>query len=159
MGNNGKCVLEDVNPYSHAANAGFSLRQGMPESFNPDGFKCICEEGFRGPRCEEIDPCSPNPCQHASQCVLTNDHKIAAYNCNCSDGWKGNHCESVNLCTPDPCRFGTHCIQTDEESYQCVKNLCTPNPCKHDGKCIVVNDEGYECACPKGWKGKNCDEQ
>ncbi|XP_057309168.1 uncharacterized protein LOC130647358 isoform X2 [Hydractinia symbiolongicarpus] len=117
---------------------------------------CTCAKGFKGERCDEIDPCYPNPCEHDSTCIA-NAH--APIKCNCSIGWKGEHCAAVDLCSPDPCRYGTHCIQTDEESYQCVKNLCAPNPCSNGGKCIVVNDEGYECACLRGWRGKNCESQ
>ncbi|XP_047144561.1 uncharacterized protein LOC100203132 isoform X2 [Hydra vulgaris] len=153
--NDGKCsdLLEDVQVTPNSLLSG----NYVPQKRASEGeIKCTCAAGFMGERCNQINPCYPNPCEHNSLCIA--DHG-ANIQCNCSLGWKGKHCEEADLCAPDPCRYGTHCQQTSAESYTCLKNLCSPNPCSNGGQCIVVNDEAFQCACPRGWRGKICSEQ
>ena len=57
-------------------------------------YKCTCEAGWAGQRCDEdIDECASNPCRNDGICT----DSIDSYSCECPARFEGEHCE-VNEC-------------------------------------------------------------
>uniref|UniRef100_A0A8C5HLG4 Neurogenic locus notch homolog protein 1 n=1 Tax=Gouania willdenowi TaxID=441366 RepID=A0A8C5HLG4_GOUWI len=81
---------------------------------------CRCQAGYTGSYCQEqVDECSPNPCQNGATCT---DY-LGGYSCECvcPPGYVGERCEGdVNECLSDPCdpRGSYNCIQLTN-SYRC----------------------------------------
>lgn len=83
------------------------------------GFKCQCPSGFTGEYCEQVTPCSPNPCQNGGVC-----HKLGSlsYVCECSPLCGGHNCST---CTK-PSTVAT--TSTSTESSTTEKTTTTPEP-------------------------------
>jgi len=64
-------------------------------------YKCICEIGFVGEKCDEKD-CSSNFCQNDGKCILTKESKKI---CQCKIGYFGSKCE-LSVCSIAPCQNG-----------------------------------------------------
>nr|AEY69046.1 EGF repeat-containing protein [Thamnodynastes strigatus] len=102
-------------------------------------FFCLCEDGFIGPTCSEIEkgPCSLNPCKNKGKCEVIHSRgdDPDEYSCLCRRGYHGKNCDY---------------------------SVCFSNPCKNEGECEVIpargdaNDE-YRCICRPGYNGKNCE--
>ena len=114
--------------------------------------------------CEDIDDCSPNPCQNGA-CV----DKIADYECQCTTGWEGKDCDTnIDDCASNSCQNNAICVdKVADYECQCVLGWegkdceiniddCSPNPCQN-GECVDKLAD-YECQCGINWIGKNCSE-
>ncbi|KAK4820738.1 hypothetical protein QYF61_004419 [Mycteria americana] len=101
---------------------------------NPITGACVCADGYRGWRCEEL--CDPGSygkgCQFKCQCHngATCDHKTGE--CHCAPGYTGVLCE-------ERCPPGSHGAQCE---LRC--------PCQNGGVCHHITGE---CSCPPGWMG------
>ena len=68
---------------------------------NGGQFVCQCPPGQLGLRCENKDPCHPNPC--VSGTCLNNGGN---YLCQCPPGFSGQRCEIRDPCHTNPCVSG-----------------------------------------------------
>lgn len=118
------CVLED--PCS--PNPCFTGFLCQPSLIVEDGYRCVCPEGWEGPKCQHsIDDCVNADCGHGT-CI---DGHLS-YQCDCTDsGFTGNHCEN----------------NIDD---------CFPQACNKRGECIDAI-KGYTCDCYGLWEGEFCD--
>ena len=52
-------------------------------------YRCICDLPYTGMNCTTLlDPCSPNKCRNAAQCIP--DVSYTAFTCRCPNGFTGN---------------------------------------------------------------------
>lgn len=131
-----------------------------------DGFRCMCDTGFRGLLCEvNIIECMENTCLNGGTCV----DKINDFECRCVAGFVGQLCQTnVDDCENRPCANGGVCFDLSNDFMcQCAPgfngkdcrtniNECEAQPCLNGASCIdLVND--YSCKCPQGYNGKNCE--
>lgn len=77
---------------------------------------------------EDIDECSPSPCQNNATC----ENLIAQYKCICDSNHTGMNCEKL----VDPCTAMA--------------------PCKNSATCLVIPEYNYTCACAEGYAGVHC---
>ncbi|KAL2083221.1 hypothetical protein ACEWY4_020994 [Coilia grayii] len=127
-----------------------------PERF-PLGFRCLCQRGFAGPRCEiNVDECRSNPCLHGFcyddppspdlaggilgmvASVLGSKRRggcrvVDGFYCLCNPGYAGVRCE--------------------QDIDDCVSNMCANN-----ATCVDLH-MGYQCVCAPGWGGDYCQEE
>ena len=97
-------------------------------------FKCQCEDGFDGQRCE-VAVCSSNYCYNNGLCSIEDDNGIKRLQCECFDGFEGQRCD-INLCDSVICENGScdagNCICDD--GYVDIENICKQtcnlNPCE-----------------------------
>lgn len=68
------------------------------------GFKCKCQDGFTGRRCDTIAvSCKTSPCKNGGSCLETD----GSYQCSCFPGYTGYNCEiQINECQSKPCLNG-----------------------------------------------------
>ncbi|KAL5112693.1 Protein jagged-1 [Taenia crassiceps] len=89
----------------------------------------ICQRGFTGQTCDQIDYCLTNNCADYATCQPLKD----GYRCICK-GHEGRVCEKgYNPCLAD--------------------SLCGPH-----GQCRAEGPE-HQCVCEAGWGGKLCDRE
>ncbi|XP_067016646.1 uncharacterized protein [Acropora muricata] len=113
---------------------------------------------------QDINECSPNPCQNGATCV----NGVASYRCNCAPGYTGGTCQTdINECSPNPCQNGATCVN-GVGSYRCNCapgytggtcqtdiNECSPNPCQNGATCVNLIGS-YRCDCAPGYLGSTC---
>lgn len=94
------------------------------------GFKCTCEPGFTGKKCQHtIDYCSSEPCQNGATCI----DQVDGFACKCRPGYVGLQCEAeIDECLSDPC-----------------------NPAGTE-RCIDM-DNKFVCMCREGYSGSFCE--
>ena len=97
-------------------------------------FKCQCEDGFDGQRCE-VAVCSSNYCYNNGLCSIEDDNGIKSLQCECFDGFEGQRCD-INLCDSVICENGScdagNCICDDGfvDIQNNCKQTCNLNPCE-----------------------------
>ena len=107
------------------------------------GFRCLCEWGWTGQRCEIcLTDCVSNPCPANAKCR-------AKYG-------GGYDCLLIN---PDRCADG---FVYDEMLGNCVSiqkeiDLCPPNYCQNEGECLKDKNNQLVCRCRPGFTGPNCE--
>lgn len=145
---------------------------------------CRCQAGYTGSYCEEqVDECSPNPCQNGATCT---DY-LGGYSCEVG-AWRGrNSPQLLPFCCPRCCHWarcpftklearvlavllqpcgngGNLSDRSSLSSSQCVAgyhgvncseeiNECLSHPCQNGGTCIDLINT-YKCSCPRGTQGK-----
>ncbi|XP_048252988.1 uncharacterized protein LOC124133870 [Haliotis rufescens] len=97
----------------------------------PGRFECICIEGIKGRRCENItNQCALKACLNGGTC----DGNETGFNCACSVELTGERCEEmVNFCASAPCNRGN----------------CTPD---------LLTETGFKCDCDFAWLGERCSQ-
>jgi hypothetical protein len=79
-----------------------------------DGHECVCDSGWTGDTCNEVDDCTPDPCHNG---VCSNG--IGGFACKCDPGWVGAVCdEQPDVCLPNPCLNNGVCSALTGD-YQC----------------------------------------
>ena len=171
---NGVCITQTCGENEQVVSVGFDPILD-PTSSNAN---CeACAAGFAStagpnPICEDINECSPDPCQNEATCSTPN---LNSYECACVAGYNGTNCETdINECIPDPCQNGALCTDgTNNHSCACVAgyegtncetdiNECSPDPCQNGAACSQTTDgttltvNAYYCACVAGYEGTNC---
>ena len=120
--NGGKC-LDRVNGFECACNGtGFKgaqctedINECSPQLISshcvnglcnnvPGGYKCQCEDGFIGPKCNMVNPCLPDAinrtlhncvhgkCSNPIVVQLTSGREVAQHECDCFEGYTGPQC-------------------------------------------------------------------
>ncbi|KAI8484625.1 hypothetical protein Bbelb_375660 [Branchiostoma belcheri] len=127
-----------------------------------EGYTCICDSGWEGTHCEQVNDCASSPCVHG-----TCTDGVASYTCSCETGWGGTNCDqNLDDCASSPCVHGT--CTDGVASYTCscengwtgnncdqATDDCASSPCVH-GTC-TDGVASYTCSCENGWEGTNCD--
>ncbi|XP_046542307.1 protein jagged-1-like [Haliotis rubra] len=115
--------IDECNEIDNTCQNGGSCRNTL------GSFECICIEGIKGKRCENItNQCAVAPCLNGGTC----GGNETAFNCACSVEWTGETCaEKVNFCDSAPCKRGN-----------CTSDLLTAT--------------GFKCNCGFGWVGERC---
>ena len=146
---NGVCVTQICAENEQVVSVGFDPNLD-PTSSNANCEPCAA--GFAStagpnPICEDINECSPDPCQERSTCSTP---FVNLYSCECVAGYEGDNCETdINECSPDPCQNGANCSTPNVNSYECAClpgyngtncalniNECSPDPCQNGATCI-----------------------
>ena len=97
-------------------------------------FKCQCNDGFGGKRCE-VAVCSSKYCNNSGLCSIKSNNDTDQLQCECNDGFEGQRCE-IDLCDSLICGNGScdagKC--TCDEGYIRKENFCKQtcdlNPCE-----------------------------
>ncbi|XP_036418993.1 protein crumbs homolog 2a [Colossoma macropomum] len=132
----------------------------------PDGFSCLCPDGFGGEDCvARITDCVDEPCLNNATCR----RQLDGFRCECVPGFRGERCEEdIDECVSQPCQNGAICKDgTNEYHCFCVPgyqgynceidiNECASRPCENNGTCINGKDR-YICECLLGYTGTNCE--
>jgi hypothetical protein len=107
-----------------------------------NGFQCICQKGYTGPRCEvEEVICRAIVCENNGICVESMG------GCVCLNGFSGPTCNISSSAI----------ITTTSPSVTAIStNPCNSEPCLHNGICLSI-PSSYACVCLKGFSGKNCE--
>ncbi|KAK2149798.1 hypothetical protein LSH36_436g04004 [Paralvinella palmiformis] len=133
-----------------------------------DGYRCNCEPGYEGFRCERnIDDCIGLTCHNRGVCI----DQLQSYRCRCYPGYTGDRCELFDGgCTTSECING-YCYEVSRtHGHRCVCrrgytgmhcemliDYCASSPCFH-GDC--VNEEGgFTCIRCPGYTGILCESQ
>ncbi|VDM76851.1 unnamed protein product [Strongylus vulgaris] len=121
-----------------------------------DGFRCVCEPGFKPPYCESpADACFNNLCMNGGQCVAKSPFN---YECVCEPGFKPPYCESpADACFNNLCMNGGQCVAKSPFNYECVcepgfkppycespADACFNNLCMNGGQCVAKSPFNYE---------------
>ncbi|PIO74504.1 EGF-like domain protein [Teladorsagia circumcincta] len=106
------------------------------ENEKKDGFRCICEPGFKPPYCEApADACFNHLCINGAQCVAKSPFN---YDCKCIPGTSGTLCEYVY----DYCEAIGNRV--------CIHGDCYEDP---------TSTRQFSCKCRFMYYGRNCDRQ
>lgn len=146
------------------------LNNGKCERIDTNGFKCLCQRGWTGKKCEaRLSKCSHIKCQNNGLCLENLDA------CLCQPGFTGERCEKqIDACESSPCEKGVCVNLANNMGYKCYclsnytglrceimlsKKYCKPNLCLNNGKCIEsALMEGFVCKCPVNYYGIFCEK-
>ncbi|KAI3363129.1 hypothetical protein L3Q82_011776 [Scortum barcoo] len=134
-----------------------------------DGFYCLCNPGYAGPRCEQdIDDCVNSLCSTNSVCKDLH----LSYECVCHSGWEGEFCQQeIDECLSQPCKNNATCTDL-LNSYECLcspgwtgvdcaedVNECDSGPCLNGAQCQESDVPGeFSCTCPPFFSGPLCNQ-
>ena len=138
----------------------------------PGSSECVCNAGYGGDNCDDIDECADNThqCWDNSEC----ENLSGSYQCNCVSGFKrpanGNEiCKDVNECEDGvggnpACAENTVCANT-VGSFECTcaagfgrcsdLDECSDGSANCDENATCQNTLGtYTCTCINGYEGE-----
>ena len=140
----------DINPCQYGGICVENLIQ-------PQGYKCLCSEGYFGPDCcFPLDACELFPCKNGGICQRG---YFGDYICDCPIGLSGINCE---IFVTDDNKFGvedTYC-PIGFVGFECQMpafppNFCISNECQNQAFCTYGFDN-YTCSCLEGFSGDLC---
>ena len=132
---------------------------------NSDGdYSCMCDSGYTGDICEDIDECSGklSKCDINSECKNT----IGSFSCTCHEGYYGNgkdcykgQCDDKICSTNEECVSATSMVCKCKEGFLKSADVCVDvneclltNNCDVNSKC-TNSAGGYICNCNDGFYG------
>nr|XP_002127912.2 fibropellin-1-like isoform X2 [Ciona intestinalis] len=130
----------------------------------------VCNKLGSSMRC--INPCKPNPCQHAGVCTVA-PTSTGFVNCQCQNGYSGTRCERsirASQCDGFNCLNGGRCKvnvvsqQPFCECYEiyvgprCELTPCDNVQCANGGTCVITSTYQPECICAGQFTGPRCTE-
>ena len=133
---------------------------------NSELFTCICDNGYKGRFCGNID-CSANNCNENGICV----DDISLPSCNCNLGFTGRECEiNIDDCSSNPCGERGQCVD-GVNSFRCNCdpgftgdhcqtniNDCAGVMCSGNGACVDgLNSFTCSCSCDLGFTRQLCE--
>lgn len=138
------------------------------QNFNFTYFRCECQTGFEGMRCEvNVNDCEGNLCENNSTCI----DKVSDYECRCKPGYEGRYCQTkIAFCNVNgnPCSNGGKCkdhfthytcdCPSGFSGLNCTTNVddCANHMCQNGGSCVDGVNK-YTCECPAEFTGKFCE--
>ncbi|XP_065063187.1 protein jagged-1b-like isoform X2 [Rhopilema esculentum] len=161
------CTRVVYGNLTHVVRTGVCGKHGTCSVLKDGGFKCTCNPGWTGLRCEtDIDNCAENNCQNGATCL----NAFASYSCLCRPGFKGKYCETnKDDCASMPCLNGGNCTDLVND-FECKCrdgwkgkfcssriSHCAGNPCNNGGHC-EDDVTTFRCQCTSNWKGRTCSE-
>ncbi|XP_071848270.1 uncharacterized protein [Apostichopus japonicus] len=166
-GYGGSTCSSETNPCAASNNP---CVYGSCQAFINGTTYCICNGGWTGDNCNEIDYCFTSPCENNGVCSNNADN---GFTCSCLDGYTGSTCSIVvnQACVSNPCQNFGSCLELSGGGYYCncipefsgptcsdATESCNSNPCENFGTCIERSDGsgGYYCNCPPEFTGETC---
>ena len=139
----------------------------------PDEFTCLCNTGFRGKGCDELD-CLRN-CSGNGECTF--DMETGAVFCTCEETFFTQACDAEchngtvdkesDSCSCHPCFSGVECDLECSNQGSCVEDICQCNvgykgdQCEREGCTLDCSGRGdcvnKLCICSTGWIGDGCE--
>lgn len=128
---------------------------------------CHCNPGFSGTSCQDMTPCTSNPCRNGGSCY----ESLSTYVCVCLQGLTGPLCETriQDQCSNNPCLNLGSCFQSGNSSVcvcpvgytgnRCENRLldtCSSRPCQNGGSCYSSTNSTV-CVCPDEFHGDVCE--
>lgn len=123
------------------------------------GYKCVCQPGYIGQRCEtDTDDCKPSKQQTDFSLYLDSSCPLGKnlYSLTIFKSFS-DPCSNGGLCRDGINSFSCTCLPGFRGS-RCEQDIneCESNPCKNGANCTdFVNS--YTCTCPPGFSGINCE--
>uniref|UniRef100_A0A8C6W551 Neurogenic locus notch homolog protein 1 n=1 Tax=Nannospalax galili TaxID=1026970 RepID=A0A8C6W551_NANGA len=123
-----------------------------------DKHHCHCQAGYTGSYCEEeVDECSPNPCQNGATCT---DY-LGGYSCKVrgkaapnAHPLEGSQYQPLMGVCGHPA--GVHCEINVDDCHPPLDPASRSPKCFNNGTC-VDQVGGYSCTCPPGFVGERCE--
>ena len=128
-------------------------------------FSCLCEAGYRGNLCLDIDECleESSTCAVNAACQNTD----GSYKCFCNEGYFGNgQTCSIGECDESVCQDDKQCVSATTIECECKTGYLSDNngtcfdidECLSENLCdqnaICTNSVGsYSCECETGFHG------
>ncbi|XP_060597758.1 neurogenic locus notch homolog protein 1-like [Ruditapes philippinarum] len=159
---NGSIILPAKSASNRAKNVTkqcpFSNSCGNGTSFVfKDTLKCICDFGFTGAKCKEVDHCASKPCLYGGLCQNMEN----TFSCKCQNGFRGIKCGMVNECEDSFCQNNSTCMNITSSNIKCickkgftgkfcqVKTFCETKTCTNETKCNDHDTATQTCFTPK----------
>ncbi|XP_064614093.1 fibrillin-2-like [Liolophura sinensis] len=128
---------------------------------------CSCAQGFKPPKCTDIDECDTLNGGCSDGCVNT----VGSYRCSCASGYgvakDGFNCQHIDECTSGKSDCDQRCVNTPGSFHcECISgyrlaadNTCLPvcghspaGTCPNGGSCVSPDN----CTCPSGFQTPDC---
>lgn len=134
---------------------------------------CVCENGWAGAECSDVDECASSPCRNGGSCFHSADvqaqdgpshAQLAAawtgrHVCACATGYAGAECQCMHCGEHGACQFDGRCVcDAGFVGAQCEINVdeCASRPCVNGATCNDL-DFAYSCSCVVGYEGEHCE--
>ncbi|XP_033640186.1 low-density lipoprotein receptor-related protein 2-like isoform X3 [Asterias rubens] len=98
-------------------------------------YQCVCKDGSAGAMCNQVNPCSGNPCNDGECFLKSATTNVVDYFCQCPLLSTGMNCETQI-------------------------SPCQSEPCMNEGTCFVSGSrDTYVCLCTDGFTGVSCENK
>lgn len=128
-----------------------------PRIWQPMGFRCECESGWGGARCDvplaasSTGECAARPCLNGGTCRDAPDGPA----CDCRPGFAGALCDQSADCRAAGCPPHQECTEGGGVwvcAAASAESACSSSPC-HNGTCLALDSGLFRCQCPAGFNG------